>query len=1110
MSTETWDCLPRLAPMPLWCRGEDTPSLCLDGAWEAVDAENGSVRPVELPFDMGIWHRQGLISRRYTCRRTVSVPKQAGDARRVLRFEGVNGAARVLIDGEEAARHENGFLTWNVDVTDLTAGKRRFTLEVEIDETVERVSAYNHGGILHSVYLLLLPCSYVSALILTPLLDDDFAACVLRADLDVAGLEPRHVPGRFSLRYRLLDPDGQPAASVEEPLSVRHGGYYTLRVPVERPRLWDAEHPNLYTFEAELCLDGAPIERVARRTGLRKIERAGCRLLVNGREVKLRGACRHEITPRRGRAVSREWIRRDVELFREANLNYIRTSHYPPSEYFLDLCDEAGIYVEDELALAFIARTLPYTQRDPEERERYLSHFTECFARDCCHPSVIIWSLCNESFGGFNFDALNRLTHRLDPTRMTKFSYPMTIAEEHEEPDIWSIHYSEVDADLGKKHDNLSLGGQAGRDHPVLHDEFAHVACYNREEMRRDPAVRVFWGEGLRRFWDAIWSTDGALGGAIWAGIDETDIYDGGNTQLEWGIADVWRRKKPEWYMTRKAFSPVKLFAARWKPEQNRLVLALENRFCHTDLAEVSLAWRCGEESGTLALPKARPGEAIRAVLPLTVASSAPALRLSFTDPRGVCVEETELRRAALPALFPESDRAVPRGPLTIAGEDAAVCVSGDGFAARFSKETGLLLSFTCGDEALLTGAQSLNAPYFQLGDWILNEFSCKMEGDRAVVVSRGAYRDTLALTWTVTVSPDGALTVSYRVDALFAELPRNLKLRVGVDDGGLDELGIAFPASAKTDGFAFARVIDEDAEDDYAWYPEGHLARNFGEAKRSAPQGVWGEPPVGAWEDDRRDDILDGKYAPLDRGTNDFRATKKNVREGWLLLGDSPAALGVGEGTHVRLETMQTAFVPAGSPEIRTTGTWYTLEDKKGGCTELWARNPGDAAELTFTGTGVVWVGPQDTTLGMARVLVDGVPAAERVSQRSAGCDFSCSSVGFDKKYGLALFSVEGLPAGEHTIRVEALGEKAPDASDTYIVITGFRVIDGKKPEPVRLLVNQDFAYPHISWGNYRKPPILLEVGSTGTVVLRAGRAAKGTAREAVESQLQKMQAAK
>ena len=104
-------------------------------------------------------------------------------------------------------------------------------------------------------------------------------------------------------------------------------------------------------------------------------------------------------------------------------------------------------------------------------------------------------------------------------------------------------------------------------------------------------------------------------------------------------------------------------------------------------------------------------------------------------------------------------------------------------------------------------------------------------------------------------------------------------------------------------------------------------------------------------------------------------------------------------------------------------------------------------------------------------------------MNQRVAGVDFPCSSAGFDKKYHLPIFSADGLPFDEHTIRIEVCGEKAADSSDYYIVIDYLRVLTGESTEPVKLNVNQAFAYPHISWGNYRKPPILIESGTRGRV---------------------------
>lgn len=1109
--------VPRLVPLPYWCSGIEEPAICLDGDWEIIDKKDGKSWGAKVPFDTTILHRKGL-SNRYEYRKEIVLPAIGEADRAVLKFEGVNGFAEVSLDGVHVASHKNAFLTWNVEITEQVRGRKSVELRVAVDEESDRVSCFNHGGILHSVWLYLLPEVYANALYLSPLFDEDMVTCTLRVDLDVAAGSAKGekaLPGKaetedcLAAKFRVYAPDGKLNACLETGLENRVNGYYTVNIPIENPVLWDAEHPYLYRVEADLFRGGRKLETVSRRTGLRKLERRKNLLYVNGRQVKLRGACRHETSPRSGRALTKELIARDVALFKEANCNYIRTSHYPPSEYFLELCDEKGIYVEDELALAFVAKTTPYTQRDPEETERYYSHFTEALARDYNHPSVIIWSLSNESFGGYNFDLLNRYVHRKDPTRMTKFSYPMTIREEHEMPDIWSVHYSEYDTDLGKKRDNVSVGHAPGRDMPVLHDEYVHVCCYNREELRRDPAVRTFWGEGIRIFWDNIWNTEGALGGAIWAGIDETDIYDGGNTQLEWGIIDVWRRKKPEFYMVRKGYSPVKILHSELKAEEKKVLLVLENRFCHTDFSQVRMDWRHGESRGSCYLPAAVPGKAIRMILPLEEVTPGEGVWMQFTDAVGNCVDELLVtERKSGQAEDAGMAAGMPGHSVTILEEPRETIVEGSTFRFAFSRDSGLLTGLWLKEDGsaeadrtpeqrqgleqrLLVGGPCLNVPYLKLGEWELDSFEAKQTEEGAAVKIRGGYRDTLKMEWRILIDGLGGFVTEYSIEQVFKELPRQIKLRVGVDGGGLDELGVSYLAAPGMDMLSWKRKQIPDNDWGYSWYPEDHISRNEGAAARFSEGNVWGEEPLTSWGQDMRDDILYGRYEPEYGGTNDFRSTKENVEEACLYSGGKGIGIEVlgeeGSPSHVRAEVVDPEEwkIPDRDERIRYSGTWYPVEDKKESDhgTEMWSREKGACAECSFTGTGIVWYGPQDTTYGMANVYIDGELAAEKISQRVAGVDFPCSSAGFDKKYHLPIFSVDGLDFGEHTIRIEVCGEKAADASDYYIVIDYLRVLTGERTEPVKLNVNQAFAYPHISWGNYRKAPILIEGGTQGRV---------------------------
>ena len=305
------------------------------------------------------------------------------------------------------------------------------------------------------------------------------------------------------------------------------------------------------------------METLSRQIGFRKIERVGNKLYVNGQEVKLRGVNRHDVHPKTGRAITPELVEQDARLFRGANVNFIRTSHYPPREDFLDACDRYGIYIEDEIAVAFVYQAIQPTQNDPDFTAGYMNQFAEMIEQNRSHACVIMWSLANESFWGSNFQKEYDYAKAEDTTRPVIFSYPITMPQGTRAYDIWSLHYAGWDCDPSSKADNFSIGESWGHDAPVLHDEYAHGPCYDLPEQMRDPAVRDFWGESIKRFWESIFTTDGALGGAIWGGIDDVMITPDGYTQWEWGIYDGWRREKPEYWLTKKGYSPIRIEASR-------------------------------------------------------------------------------------------------------------------------------------------------------------------------------------------------------------------------------------------------------------------------------------------------------------------------------------------------------------------------------------------------------------------------------------------------------------------------------------------------------------------------------------------------------------------
>lgn len=1093
--------IPRLVPKPSFVRGVANPVLPLDGLWKvkhADDLEKARTdenwtewTEIPVPADMRAYrNRVERWTGLFVFKKLVALPDEMQNMDLVLRFEGVNGFAKVYIDDDFVAEHKNGFVTWNINITGFVGGKKEFALTVEVDNNSDKVCYHNRGGIIRSSMIYALPKSHITMLHTTTTMEGSLDLWNLKVHFDTAGHG-----NDIGYKFELVDTGGRVVQDnipiVKLPAGTDAG---LAEIHVEKPLLWDAEHPNLYFVRASVYERDELLQQVMHRFGFRQITRVGNRLFVNGDEVKLRGSCRHEVSPLNARALTRELIEKDVELFKEANCNYIRTSHYPPSEYFLELCDEKGIYVEDELDMAFIARTLDYTQRDPEHTERYLSVFAELLARDYSHPCVLIWSLCNESFGGYNFDIMNRFAHRMDPTRPTKFSYPMTMREEHEPVDIWSIHYSNLEEDLSKKCDNVSVGYSPGKDVPVIHDEYVHVPCYNRTEHRRDPNVRNFWGESIKRFWDKIWNTEGALGGAIWAGIDETDVFVGGSVSLEWGIIDIWRRKKPEHYLTRKAYSPLVLRPETTAVNDGMLSFEVENRFCHTNLSEVTMTWSWGRHNGKKACPDAKPRDCTRVYIeiPRDAGLNEP-VNISFIDPTGFQVDEYRIvpgdyldtEEKNMPEMQHDSDTGV--ASINYAEDGNEFSLSGGFFTLTFDKKTGLLKNGSIDGETVLIGGPFLNTPYLKLGKWMKATFDIiSREPSICVIRISGSYGAQMDVTFVITVSADGTMHTRYAVDKLKVPLPKQIKLRVGVDCGGLDEIGVYYIADPSMDTLKWKR------KGLWTVYPDDHIGRCEGIAKKRSSGSELGKEPGIPWCEEMKSYILNGKYDVDYRGTNDFRSLKENIITAALYkAGGAGVIEAVSDGSHsVRMEVQEpdNRIIACDDPRIVYKGNWYRMEDYSGSLNgiEMWTKEAGAYAEFTFEGTGIVWYGPVDVIYGIASVYIDGVLMDDAVNQQVNGVDFPGSAAGYDKKYDYPVYSITGLENKEHTIRIEATGRKSGGSKDSYIVLDHFRVICAENEEPIRFIINNDYNYPHIAWGNYSKPAIMIDTGYCNSVTMR------------------------
>ena len=400
-------------------------------------------------------------------RRTFELPDDDAwrDAERVLlRLDGVESACRVWLNGSEVGVVKGSRLVHELDVTGLVRPGRN-VLVVRVHQWSDATYLEDQDqwwlpGIFRSVTLLARP---VGAL------DDvwartgyDHVAGTGEIDLDIAA-SPSAWP------VTLTVPELGVEVRWDSPSDVT-----PVRVPAEP---WTAETPRLYDAQVS-----SPGETVSLRLGFRTVRIDGSRFTVNGQRIVMRGVNRHETHPVRGRVFDEAHARADMALMKRHNINAIRTAHYPPHPRVLDLADELGFWVVDECDLEThgfeLVGTLDTESDDPRWRDAFLDRIQRTVERDKNHPSVIMWSLGNESGTGSNLAAMSSWVHGRDPSRPVHYEGDRTGAY----TDVYSRMYptlEEVRAILGESGEifGVTAPAQAARlrAQPFLLCEYAHA-----------------------------------------------------------------------------------------------------------------------------------------------------------------------------------------------------------------------------------------------------------------------------------------------------------------------------------------------------------------------------------------------------------------------------------------------------------------------------------------------------------------------------------------------------------------------------------------------------------------------------------------------------------
>lgn len=682
-------------------------------------------------------------------RREFEVPASFAGQQVVLHFGGVSSAYRVWVNGEFIGYAEDARLGSEFDITSaLQPKKNQITVQVwrwSDGSYLEDQDHWRMSGIHREVLLMARAKQGVA----------DLATRTVRQKQDKWNLEVRPLLQNLTggkrvgqiVKVTLHNPDGNEVAKAEALATKISKEYYPQRenvsfgnlisIPVSKPKLWSAEQPNLYTLLVTLMQGEEIIEVVPVRIGFREVsyDENGV-LMVNRSPILLYGVNRHDHSSVGGKMVTREEIKKDVLMMKRFNINSVRTAHYPNDPYFYELCDIHGLYVCDEANLETHG-VRGFLANQPEWASAFLERGTRMVVRDRNHPSIIMWSLGNETGQGPNHAAMASWMKELDPTRL--IHYEGASSDTYAKGYLPSNDQQNYNQDIryaGNPHDPLWVDVLSrmypsveqleamvrnvkgpNKSRPIIPCEYAHAMGNSLgnfaeywELIRREPQLAggFVWDYRDQGVWKKI--NDQSDEKFLAYGGDYGDQPNSGNFCLN-GVVDSEGNAKPATWELKKAHQPVRV---SWIDEGR---IGIHNRHFFSNLdhlkAEYLLLANGREVSRTvITLPKIGPGAKELIDLP-----AKPEVKTEGREwvarVEWSLKEDTSWAEAGHQIAFDENVLLKEEGPMVKKGSpEHTITDQGDFFLIkqttreyRISKKTGFLISMRW------KGAEALTSP---------------------------------------------------------------------------------------------------------------------------------------------------------------------------------------------------------------------------------------------------------------------------------------------------------------------------------------------------------------------------------------------------------------
>ncbi|MDC7279284.1 DUF4981 domain-containing protein [Butyrivibrio fibrisolvens] len=343
-----------------------------------------------------------------------------------ISFQGVESGFALWLNGKYVGYSEDSFTPSEFDLTPfIKDGENKLAVQVfkwTAGSWCEDQDFFRFSGIFREVYLYTVPATHIRDIRIQTLLDDDYKDATLVLDIESTG--------DGLIQMTLSDDE----VEILNKINITEGGNH-FELHVREPKLWSAEHPFLFDLQLNVFGEtGRLTEVVKEKVGFRRFEMKDGMMHINGKRIVFKGVNRHEFSSSTGRVLSEGEILQDIITIKKNNINAIRTSHYPNQTIFYRLCDIFGLYVIDETNLETHGTWQTPIQilkvRDdsyavpgdrPEFTDNVLDRANNMFQRDKNHPSILIWSLGNESYGGKNLRRMQDMLHSLDSGRLVHY-----------------------------------------------------------------------------------------------------------------------------------------------------------------------------------------------------------------------------------------------------------------------------------------------------------------------------------------------------------------------------------------------------------------------------------------------------------------------------------------------------------------------------------------------------------------------------------------------------------------------------------------------------------------------------------------------------------------